>query len=668
MSKIKKNLPQEGTGSAGESLPVSSDTGSPSYSGGGKLSSQGSDLVSEGFDPQPTTIGNDNGSDIALRRMEEDSSEDSDVELVPPARESRTVRLQYLLGRKRGRDNSVTDTDSSVRKHRAVSSGREEAEVSDLTASTEAIRSALLADRVTVEDAATTAILNKQVLDCVANIEKVSARSKNLKGEFKRALNVASVSIKEATEALAKRSVSAETRKLQADNDRLQTELEELRKEMAELRARLRKPEEVIPEPVRRTSAPSAQIDMEEMARYIMMQVGDMVNARFKGLENRLLPDERMRPPLAGDKRRQAQTSREPEAVVASYSAVTKKGLKAPSSSRVAPTTALVKPKKKRRKKKKTTPALNAPVADRPTATTSRDNGWTVVGKKRAQKVNGNTQAPKTKLRSPISAAVILTLQPEAPKEMTYGAAIAKAKASIDLKDLGIDAVRFRRALTGATIVEVPGTDSGGKADSLAAKLKELYREEDIRVSRPVKSTELLVTGLDDSITTEEIAAAISINGGCPADQIRVGAIRWDRSGLGATVVRCPITAAKKVANGLKIGWAIVRVKLLPPREMRCYRCLETGHVGGRCTAPTDRSTLCYHCGQPGHTATACTAEPHCVLCTEAGKQANHRLGSKECNPPVSKRDRGPFVAGARAQPQHARPHLSGEVVDMATE
>ncbi|KOB70945.1 Gag-like protein [Operophtera brumata] len=49
-------------------------------------------------------------------------------------------------------------------------------------------------------------------------------------------------------------------------------------------------------------------------------------------------------------------------------------------------------------------------------------------------------------------------------------------------------------------MLEVPGEDSGPKADALAAKLRELFDEDILRVTRPVKCAELRVDGLDDSV------------------------------------------------------------------------------------------------------------------------------------------------------------------------
>ncbi|CAH2041799.1 unnamed protein product, partial [Iphiclides podalirius] len=50
-----------------------------------------------------------------------------------------------------------------------------------------------------------------------------------------------------------------------------------------------------------RTPAPTLQA--EHIARDVLSQVGTMISARFEALEERLLPEKRLRPPLAADRR-----------------------------------------------------------------------------------------------------------------------------------------------------------------------------------------------------------------------------------------------------------------------------------------------------------------------------------------------------------------------------
>lgn len=239
---------------------------------------------------------------------------------------------------------------------------------------------------------------------------------------------------------------------------------------------------------------------------------------------------------------------------------------------------------------------------------------------------------------------------------MTYAKVLAEAKSKVDLADLGITELRFRRAATGARILEVPGATSGDKADSLAEKLREALKEEDIKIAMPTKCSEVRVSGLDDSVSAEEVAKAIIKIGGCRADLVKVGEIRVDHTGLGTIWVRCPVAVAKKVADSgrLLVGWVAAQVKLMQTKPLRCYRCLEMGHVRVKCTAEVDRSNQCYRCGQPDHKAGQCSAAPHCTVCAAANKPSEHRVGSQSCGAlPTKDRRKGATGAKAQSQPVH---------------
>ncbi|KAL0810107.1 hypothetical protein ABMA28_010911 [Loxostege sticticalis] len=135
-----------------------------------------------------------------------------------------------------------------------------------------------------------------------------------------------------------------------------------------------------------------------------------------------------------------------------------------------------------------------------------------------------------------------------------------------------------------------------------------------------------------------EVADAVLKATGCSADAVRVGEIRQTYTG-GATIVRVPVAVAKTLAKGrLLVGWVSAQVKVLARKPLKCYRCLEAGHVSLQCTCETDRSRLCYRCGQPGHLARACSATPHCPVCSERGKPADHKVGSQNCSPPTTRR------------------------------
>lgn len=75
----------------------------------------------------------------------------------------------------------------------------------------------------------------------------------------------------------------------------------------------------------------------------------------------------------------------------------------------------------------------------------------------------------------------------------------------------------------------------------MAAKLWEILNPAEMKVQRPIKRVDVRVTGLDDTTTAEEVVSAVAFDGGCPADQIRAGAL----SSFGAVRLSCPIIAAK---------------------------------------------------------------------------------------------------------------------------
>ncbi|XP_071576897.1 uncharacterized protein [Temnothorax nylanderi] len=147
---------------------------------------------------------------------------------------------------------------------------------------------------------------------------------------------------------------------------------------------------------------------------------------------------------------------------------------------------------------------------------------------------------------------------------------------------------------------------------------------EGIKVARPVKTAELRIGDLDDSITTEEPVAGGG-EGGCRYRSV------W---------VKCPVAAANEIAGKgrLLVGWLSARVQLLEQRPLQCFCCLEGGHVRATCTCKVNRSNRCYRCGEAGHRAQDCAATPRCPVCVDKGLPAGHRAGSKACRPANKKK------------------------------
>ncbi|KZC11873.1 hypothetical protein WN55_03905 [Dufourea novaeangliae] len=253
-----------------------------------------------------------------------------------------------------------------------------------------------------------------------------------------------------------------------------------------------------------------------------------------------------------------------------------------------------------------------------------------------SSKRNGGRRPP----RVPTRAAVALTVAPGS--QTPYAEVMRRAVAGVRLAEVGITDLRYRKGQTGSSILEVPGPESAAKADALAARLAEVFRGTDVRVSRPAKTAEMRLAGIDESVTVEAVAAAVARVGGYAVAGVRCGEIRRNASGLGTAWVRCPLVAAKRLttAGRILVGWSSARVEALAARPLRCFRCLELGHVRLKCPRDADRAGRCYGCGSGEHLVRDCAAAPKWPVCADLGRPADHWLGSKGCAPPPSRRGR----------------------------
>lgn len=256
-------------------------------------------------------------------------------------------------------------------------------------------------------------------------------------------------------------------------------------------------------------------------------------------------------------------------------------------------------------------------------------------GNKAANKSLTSPQQKARKRKPPNTAAIVITCQDGA-----YEGKLKEARNKVNLAELGIDSMKPKRAITGGYMFEVAGEDKSAKADKLAAKLREVIGGEGVKITRPRKTVELRLKGLDASITPSEAREALVWKGQCNLEEIQVGVIRRVPGGLGTMWAKCPLIPANRVAETGKIQilWSMVRAEILADRSLQCFKCLEGGHVAIRCPNNIDRNNKCYRCGETGHRAQGCTNEVHCLLCAEYKLPTRHKVGSKACQAAKRKR------------------------------
>lgn len=185
----------------------------------------------------------------------------------------------------------------------------------------------------------------------------------------------------------------------------------------------------------------------------------------------------------------------------------------------------------------------------------------------------------------------------------TYADVIRKAKEAVpNLKELGIEVVGTRRTAAGDILLEVGSKE---EAELFAKKLKEKLGNE-VSVRRAMRTAPVLISGLDESTTIEELRAALAERDPELAD-IKPFTIRTAANGWSTAKIETSIQSALRLAADpkLRIGWSNCRIKMLGEKKRVCFRCLETGHVAAGCQGE-DRSNRCIKCRKDGHVAKNC--------------------------------------------------------------
>ncbi|XP_050358321.1 probable isocitrate dehydrogenase [NAD] subunit beta, mitochondrial [Nymphalis io] len=171
-------------------------------------------------------------------------------------------------------------------------------------------------------------------------------------------------------------------------------------------------------------------------------------------------------------------------------------------------------------------------------------------------------QVVKPKLAAPRTAAIIVTLKPEAQeKGVTYAHILERAEQGVKLQDLGIcGGLKVRRSATGARVLELPKAQTE-QAEKLAVKLRTVL-DGVANVVRPVKRVDLKMTGLDDSVTKEKVVAAVARAGDCSLEEVSCRDMQRGPGYMGMVRVTCPITAAKRLseAGRFLVGWSSAKV------------------------------------------------------------------------------------------------------------
>ncbi|XP_059050235.1 uncharacterized protein LOC131845210, partial [Achroia grisella] len=305
--------------------------------------------------------------------------------------------------------------------------------------------------------------------------------------------------------AVERRDMEKRIGELHKENKELRRQIQELQTQMQQLAARTPQTPSAAsqapqgPARVRAPGpAPASVIDTEELRAELLRSTGFMVDARFQELKEMIqkvhsLQEASIRPGDRASGRphlRGARGAEFPPLPAAQPTSRPTSGSQQPGPSGAGRANDGWSTVVRRGGKNRNVPERQT----QSTQGTQRSSGAPSQGKK------GKPAPPSpSKLRAPRSAAVVVSLCPEAEAAgMTYSKVLKEAKDKIDLASLGINSLRFKTAATGARILEIPGSQTGDQADALASKFRDVFPDGTVRIARPTKTAEMRVMGLDD--------------------------------------------------------------------------------------------------------------------------------------------------------------------------
>lgn len=144
------------------------------------------------------------------------------------------------------------------------------------------------------------------------------------------------------------------------------------------------------------------------------------------------------------------------------------------------------------------------------------------------------------------AAVLVKCIETEGKPPPTYAEIMRLAREKIALEDLEITNTRIRRAQAGGLLIEIPGGEEArAKADALVGRLRTVIAEsahsKEMNVVQPIRRAEVRLTDVDQSVTMEEVVAAIAKYGKISGLDVRVGLFRPGRGGLNTIWVQCPL-------------------------------------------------------------------------------------------------------------------------------
>jgi len=228
---------------------------------------------------------------------------------------------------------------------------------------------------------------------------------------------------------------------------------------------------------------------------------------------------------------------------------------------------------------------------------------------------------PRVKLKPQTGTATVLI---SGKSGKSYADTLKAIKGAVKPEECGVTVQKAMETNKGCIRLVIKEQRAGAR-NEFVKKVKEVNAADD--VSLKTRKSTVIIQDLDETVTQEEVAAAISaaVN---DLEQTEVGQIRKGPGGTCSVSVQLPQRKASELCKlkRVKIGWLRCRVKE-KIYLTRCYNCHSLEHLGKDCKENKNTARQCYKCCKEGHLAKDCKNDPHCLSCNTEG----HRADSMAC-------------------------------------
>lgn len=209
---------------------------------------------------------------------------------------------------------------------------------------------------------------------------------------------------------------------------------------------------------------------------------------------------------------------------------------------------------------------------------------------------------------------------------LTYKEILTKVKSSLKDEEAANKIKKVKRIKDGKLLMTIE--NDKGAIRQIKEKFLNIGDSIKIRDTNYKKSKTLIIRGIDEITTKDEITKAIKEATGVEENEMDLSELRPNAQGNQNATLRIDKDKADLILGLKHLRVGIVNCRVQERINVKsCTHCLGYGHSKTECKGPNKQNT-CFKCGKEGHQIKECKEkEESCPACGTTG----HRRGSMRC-------------------------------------